>query len=96
MKIRRIAAAALVAVAAVTGTATAAWASPYVPALAPVHKPFVVLVNGGVDVTYQHLVVGQVVYRAGIAETVVNVSGHAVRFIPAVTGANGTTYQFST
>jgi hypothetical protein len=92
VKIRRILGAALVAAAAVTGTATSAWASPGIP----VHKPFVVIVNGGVDVTLAHLTVGQVVYKAGVAETVVSVNGHAVRFVPAVTGANGKVYQFST
>ena len=87
-KIRRVLTVAVFAAAAALGTA--------LPALASVHTPFVVIVNGGIDVTSRHLTAGQVVYRGGVAEHVVSASGHAVRFIPAVTGPSGAVIQFST
>jgi len=87
----RILAAALTIAAAVLSSLTAAS-----PALAAVHVPFTVTVNGGTDVTYQHLTAGQVVYKGGVAEHVVTVNGHEARFSPAVTGPGGARYQFST
>lgn len=87
-KLRTLLVSAFVLAAALAGTAVLARAS--------VHVPFTVTVNGSTDVTYQHLTAGQVVYRGGAAERVVNVAGHAVRFSPALTGPSGTVYQFST
>lgn len=97
-KIRKIAATAALAAAAVAAAAAPALASvpAPAPAIASAHVMFVVIVNGAVDVTSQHLTAGQVVYRGGIAEHVAAVDGHAARFIPAVTGPGGAVIQFST
>jgi hypothetical protein len=86
--IRNILAAAALGVASLLTAAA--------PALASAHTPFMVTVNGGTDVTYQHLTAGQVVYKGGVAEHVVTVNGYAVRFSPAVAGPAGARYQFST
>jgi len=94
MKIRNILGAAVVASAAVAGTAGAAQAS--VPHYAAAHRPFVVIVNGNVDVTLAPLTAGQIVYHAGIAYEVVNVNGHAVVFTPRFAAPSGTVAQFST
>jgi hypothetical protein len=91
--IRNLLAAAAIAVASVAAAVVGLAAS---PALAAVHKPFVVIVNGGADVTLEHLTVGQEVYHAGIAYEVVNVRGHAVVFAPRFTAPSGTVAQFST
>ena len=86
------AASSLAAVLALTGPAMAS-VPHYGP---PVHTPFVVIVDNGVDVTLEHLTAGQEVYKGGAAEHVVTVNGHEVRFSPPVTGPDGTKYQFST
>lgn len=98
MNIRRILGAGALAAAAVAAFAGPAGASVtyHAAPLVTTHKPFVVIVNGNVDVTLQPLFVGEVVYHAGVAYTVVNVNGHTVRFSPALTGPSGTVYQFST
>ena len=92
--ILRTAALVTASLAAALGFAVPAFAMG--PQMVTPHTPFVVTVNGGTDVTLAHLTVGQVVYKGGVVEHVVTVNGHAVRFSPAVTGPDGTKYQFST
>ena len=98
MVIRSLLAAAVLAAASLAAAAVPAVAS--VPARVvlapPVHTPFAVTVNGGTDVTFQHLTAGQEVYHGGIAYKVVTVSGHAVVFAPRWSAPDGTTAVFST
>ena len=98
MKIRTILAAAAITAVSLAAAVSPAMASVphYGPPPPPAHTPFVVTIDGGADVTLEHLTAGQIVYKGGAAEHVVTVNGHAVRFSPAVTGPDGTKYQFST
>ena len=47
------------------------------------HTSFAVVDNGGVLVTRHHLAVHQVIYCAGVAETVQSVHGYVIRVTPA-------------
>ena len=76
--------AALGAAAALAVSAGPALASPYAPAMAPAHAPFAVVDNGGVLVTRQPLVTGQVIYSGGIAYTVVWVHGVEFGIVPGL------------